>query len=405
MKTDELYDIERGRTIPMSATTRRTFLAGAGTTFSGMAASTPTIAGQRRGDFIPAEKREMQEMATDLMAKNDVPALSVAIAKDDRLVYAEAFGTADGKDEKLTPGHRFRIASVSKPVTSVAAMGLIERGKLRLSDRVFGKGAVLGTDFGKSPYGLHVEAVTIEHLLTHTAGGWSNSGPDPDPMFTHPRMNHAALISWTLDNLPLHDAPGAKHAYSNFGFCVLGRVIEKITGTGYAEYVRKEVLIPCGIRAMEIAGNTLADRKPMEVVYHGQGNENPYGMQVARMDAHGGWIATPSDLVRLLVRVDGFPGKRDILKPETIKVMTTGSTTNPGYAKGWIVNRQNNWWHNGSLPGTITLMVRTSGGMCWAALTNTRKPGSRLSGDLDRLVWNMVGKVSVWPGGELNVTS
>jgi CubicO group peptidase (beta-lactamase class C family) len=356
---------------------------------------------RRRDTLDPGEQKAMEDAAVEFMGKHQVPGLSVAIAKDGKLAYVEAFGMADTAGEKLTSSHRFRIASVSKPITAVAIMGLVEQGKLALSDRVFGDGGVLGRDFGTPPYKPHVEEITIEHLLTHTAGGWDNGGPDPDPMFTHPRMDHAHLISWTLDNLPIRHAPGEHHSYSNFGFCLLGRVIEKRAGEGYAAYVRDKVLKRCDVSGMEIAGNTLADRRPGEVVYYGQQGENPYGMQVARMDAHGGWIATPSELVRFLVHVDGFPTKPDILKAETLRVMTTGSSANPGYAKGWIVNKQNNWWHNGSLPGTITLMVRTSGGFCWAALTNTRQPQSRMDLDLDRLVWNMVGKVTRWPDVDL----
>ena len=343
----------------------------------------------------------MRAEAEAFMAEYGVPGLSVAIARNDNLVYVEAFGMADTRGEKLTPRHVFRIASVSKPLTSVAVMRLVERGKLDLSEHVFGKGSVLGADFGAPPYGPHVEDVTVDHLLTHTAGGWNNGGPDPDPMFTNPRMGHRDLIAWTLDNIPLRHAPGEQYAYSNFGYCLLGRVLETRGGVGYALFVRDNVLRQCGITGMEIAGNTARDRRPMEVAYIGQGGENPYNMQVERMDAHGGWTATPTDLVRLLVRVDGFGGKGDILKPETLRRMTAAPAVNPGYARGWMVNRPNNWWHNGSLPGTTTLMVRTSGGLCWAALTNTRRPQSNMALDLDRLIWKMVGKVTEWPTKDL----
>ncbi|HLJ55111.1 MAG TPA: serine hydrolase domain-containing protein [Chthonomonadaceae bacterium] len=374
---------------------RRTFIAGAA------AAVGLPAAAQRDTGFIPSELRAMQDLARAFMGRYGVPALSVAIAKDGRLVYTEAFGTADDKAERATPTHRFRIASVSKPITSVTIMGLAERGKLRLSDTVFGKNGVLGEAYGTPPYKRYVEQITVEHLLTHTCGGWSNSGPDPDPMFTHPRMGHAQLIGWTIDNLPVRHAPGTNFAYSNFGYCVLGRVIEKVGGSKYDEYVKENVLRRCGIRDMEIAGNTLDERKPREVVYIGQNGENPYNMQVARMDAHGGWIASPTDLVRFLVRVDGYDTKPDILSPAIERVMTTGSSANAGYAMGWSVNTAGNYWHNGSLPGTITLMVRTRSGFCWAALTNTRRPGSSQDGDLDRLMWNMVQKVTAWPSGDM----
>jgi hypothetical protein len=96
------------------------------------------------------------------------------------------------------------------------------------------------------------------------------------------------------------------------------------------------------------------------------------------------------------MHVARFAAPPNILKPETIQVMTTGSAANAGYAKGWAVNKANNWWHNGSLPGTSTIAVRTHSGFCWAAFANTRRAKSALDGDLDRLVWNMVAQVKSW---------
>jgi CubicO group peptidase (beta-lactamase class C family) len=177
-------------------------------------------------------------------------------------------------------------------------------------------------------------------------------------------------------------------------------VIEKLTGKPYAEAVQEQVLGPCGISGMRIGGNTRAERAPHEVIYYDQDGNDPYGMDVRRMDSHGGWLATATDLTRFLVRVDKFPAKPDILKPATLEIMTTPSAASSGYAKGWCVNQYNNWWHMGSLPGTTTVMVRTSHQFCWAALTNTRVKG-KLDGDLDKLVWDMLGKITTWPGCDL----
>jgi CubicO group peptidase (beta-lactamase class C family) len=322
--------------------------------------------------------------------------MAIAIAFRGQLRYEEAFGMADGeRGERLTPAHRFRIASVSKPITACTIMDLVERGRLKLDDRVFGRGTILGTDYGRAPYKRYVEDVTVEHLLTHTAGGWPNDGTDP--MFHQPTMSVTELISWTLDSIPLTSAPGAQYAYSNFGYCVLGRVIEILTGSRYEDHVRSRILSRCGIGDMTIAGNSLADRLPGEVRYFGQDGENPYGMNVRRMDSHGGWIASARDLVSFVTHVDGFTTTPNILRADTIARMVTASTANAGYAKGWAVNRQNNWWHTGSLPGTETIMVRTAGGFAWAALTNTRRRGS-MGRDLDDLVWKMVAQVTSWAG-------
>jgi CubicO group peptidase (beta-lactamase class C family) len=174
-------------------------------------------------------------------------------------------------------------------------------------------------------------------------------------------------------------------------------VIEQISGQPYRDFVREEILSRSGVRDMRISGNTLKERFPEEVVYYDKNGENPYGMNVTRMDSHGGWLATPRDLVLFLNHVDGFKSTPNILKSETIKAMTTPSPVNSGYARGWFVNNARNWWHDGGLPGTTTIMVRTASGFCWAALTNTRAPSEPGMGlALDDMVWNMVHKVSAW---------
>ena len=347
-------------------------------------------------EITESERADMRTVAEDLQAKYGIPGLSISIARHGRMVYVEAFGVSDrdARAPRLTPAHTFRIASVSKPITSVTVMDLVESGRVSLADRVFGRGAILGTQYGRQPYGRWIEDITLEHLLTHTGGGWRNDGNDP--MFKNPQMNHDELIAWALNSQPLVNEPGTAYAYSNFGYSVLGRVIEHVTRRPYAEHVRQRILSRCGITDMSIAGNTLADRAPHEVRYYGQGNENPYTMNVRRMDSHGGWLATPSELVEFAIHIDGFKTTPNILDARTIQTMVTPTTANQGYAKGWAVNTAHNWWHAGSLPGTATLLVRTQSGFCWAALANTRKPGSDLGAGLDQGMWTIVAKVSAW---------
>jgi CubicO group peptidase (beta-lactamase class C family) len=213
-------------------------------------------------------------------------------------------------------------------------------------------------------------------------------------MFLKASLSQAEIITRTLREHPLDHEPGEHYAYSNFGYCVLGRVIEKITGWPYARYAQTAVLDKCGVTGMRVAGNTLAQRAADEVVYYGHegSGTNPYGMNVTRMDSHGGWIATPTDMVRFITHVDGFKTTPNILSAESIKTMTTGTTANPHYACGWAVNKVPNWWHTGSLPGTLTIMVRTASGLCWAAFTNTRVGGL----NLDEMMWRMVTEVPAW---------
>jgi CubicO group peptidase (beta-lactamase class C family) len=342
------------------------------------------------------ERWIMASVARRFMEQYAVPGLSVAIARQGRLVYKEAFGFANTQtNEKLTTSHLFRIASVTKPITSVAIFRLIEQGRLHLQDRIFGNSALLETTYGTTPYGKYVQDITVEHLLTHTCGGWQNNASDP--MFRFPQMNHQQLIGWTLDHLPLAHTPGEHWAYSNFGYCLLGRVIEKVTGKAYRDFVREVVLSPSGVSDMKIAGNTAQQRAPREVIYYDQDDEDPYNMNLERMDSHGGWLATPADLVDFATHVDGFSTTPSILKRATIQEMISPSRANPAYAKGWMINSAGNWWHNGSLPGSTTIMVRTASGFCWAALTNTRRqPYDEIGLALDNMVWDMVRRVSAW---------
>src|ERR1700737_477412 len=213
-----------------------------------------------------AERAAMARVAQAFMQKYDVPALSFAVGHAGEIIHRDAFGLADReRNEAITPMHLFRIASVSKTITSTTIFELIEQGRIRLADKVFGPGAILGTDYGQPPYNPDIDQITLGHLLTHTSGGWTNDSRAP--MFTPPRMNHAELISWTLSNRPLDNPPGQHYAYSNFGYCVVGRVIEKITGQPYADQVRAAVLSRCGVTDMAISGNTLDQRSRDEDNY------------------------------------------------------------------------------------------------------------------------------------------
>jgi CubicO group peptidase (beta-lactamase class C family) len=382
---------------------RRKLLQGSLLCAMGMARGSSTAVSQELASPTADDRKRMAGLAADFMGAFDVPGLSVAIAIKGKPAYAEAFGVADrDSGEALTPQHRFRIASVTKPITSAGIFTLIEARKLRLDSRVFGPNSVLGDDYYPTPYlGVFtlrsddrsfVEQITIEHLLTHTVGGWGNAFNDP--MFSNKDMSHRELIAWTLAHTV---ASGSSFAYSNFGYCVLGRVIEKLTGQSYEKYIKDKLLKRCGIVDMQIGGNTLSDRAANEVKYHRQQTwGDPYGMNVARMDSHGGWIATPSDLTTFFTHIDGFKDTDQLLRDETLRTMSTASAANPRYAKGLFVNSQNNWWHTGLLPGTETISVRTNTDFCWSAFTNTRSNLPGMTSSLDKLVWHMVRCVPDW---------
>src|SRR5580704_17447197 len=299
-------------------------------------------------------RAQMFRIGRAFMEQFSVPGLSVAVTRNGRFVYEHQFGMADRKEaQQVLSSSLFRIASVTKPITSVTIFTLIEQGKLNLADKVFGPSGVLGTKFGKPPYQQYVTDITVDQLLTHTCGGWPNDANDP--MMHNDGWDHTKLITETIANQPLTNQPGTHWAYSNFGYCILGRVIEQVTSQPYDAYVKANILAPCGISTMQIAANKESQRGPNEVVYFGQYSEDPYKLNVTRMDSHGGWIASSTQLVQFLNHVAGAPGIPALLKPETIKLMTTPAPAYPAgdarYTRGWMVrgNGAGNWWHNGSL--------------------------------------------------------
>jgi CubicO group peptidase (beta-lactamase class C family) len=328
------------------------------------------------------------------MTQQSIPGLSFAVTKDERLVFAKGYGRADTtSNEPVTPDSIFRIASISKPVTAVAVMELVESGKLHLDDTVFGTGAILGTTYGSSPYAENVKGITVRHLASHTSG-WSNDGGDP--MFMNLGMSQAQLIGWVLDNRPLKNDPGKAYEYLNFGFCVLGRVIERVSGLSYESYVKNAVLSRCGISRMQIGAETQTAKASHEVTYYGS---SPYSLLTHRMDAHGGWIATPIDLLRMMVRVDGFTARADILSPGDETSMYTGSSVNPGYGLGWVIESADRA-HNGAMDGTMGFLVRRNDGISYAVLVNTRAAVDNFAWGLKGVIDGFVGSIT-WPGSDL----
>jgi len=389
--------------MPNHPLTRRALLKDLALTTAAATLPIPKSLAQRQSLGPDGQQRgEMGRLAGEFRRQFSVPATSIAISRNGRFVYDEAVGMAD--KALLTQAQQnslFRIASVSKPITSVTIFSLIEQGTLHLTDKVFGPGAIFGIKYGKPPYQQWITDITVDHLLTHTCGGWPNDANDP--MFRNLSWNQTKLITETIAHQPLTNPPGTHWAYSNFGYCILGRVIEQITGEPYDSYVETNILGPCGISTMKIARNKESDSAQDEVVYYGQYDEDPYKLNITRMDSHGGWIASSTELVQFLNHVAGAPGIPALLKPDTIKAMTTPAPAYPQgdarYARGWMVrdNGAGNWWHSGSLPGTTTIMVRTSTGFCWAGLCNTRtQPSNQIDTALDQMMWDMVRTVPSW---------
>jgi CubicO group peptidase (beta-lactamase class C family) len=379
-------------------------------------------------------------LITTFLNNNSIPGATVAIAKDGKIVYNRAFGYADvAKTIPTQPYSLFRIASLSKQLTAVAIMKLVENGQLSLSAKVFGPGSILADHpvFSTTTIAdTRIYNITVQHLLEH-AGGWNrdidcNASPTaPYPYFqpgcdpisfpltvtqqtgTSNPVTKDALIKFVLQK-GLNFAPGTSYNYSNIGYLILGEVIEKISGQPYESFVKDQILAPLGIYDMHIAKNLRSEKQEREGEYTGNGY-NTYslygdntivpweygGFSVSAMDAHGGWIASARDMLKFLTAVDGFATKPDILQPATIASMVTPSANNTGYAKGWAVNGSNNWWHTGSLDGTASEWVRANNGYTWIIILNKRQNTNAFWTALDNLGWSCIAATTTWPTYDL----
>lgn len=302
------------------------------------------------------------------MTTNNVPGLSLSISRNGRLLWARGFGYADQANGELVhPHNRFRIASVSKPVTATAMLKLRDGGQLTsISNKVFGTGALLGNTYGTTAYSVNEKAISVQNLLTHTTG-WTNDGQLWNNAYA---SNHAAIIGWQLDNANQSAAPGVNYQYMNTDFCVAARVIEKLSNTNYEAYVKKAVLAPCGITDMEIGAPTLAGRKANEVVYYQGSNWNPYVViDPRRMDANGGWIAKPNDLLLLMRRLDGNPINTDIISSNRLVEMLSPLPSSQSYGLG-MFGIGSGYGHNGCMVGTRSFLVHRADGIDYAVALN-----------------------------------
>jgi CubicO group peptidase (beta-lactamase class C family) len=186
----------------------------------------------------------IDENVAAFMTKYNVPGLTIAITLDEKLVYLNSYGKASLEDNQLLTGQSlFRISSLSKQITSAAIMRLLDQGKINLDQNVFGTNGILGNSYGILPYGPGITQITTRELLHHTEGGWPDN--NTDPLGQGLNLTPQQIVGWGLNNVPLLDpVPGNSYYYSHFGYVILGRVIEKVTGQSYADAVTSLILQP-----------------------------------------------------------------------------------------------------------------------------------------------------------------
>jgi len=371
------------------------------------------------------EFESTEKTVNAFLRKWSIAGASVAIAKDGKLIFARGFGYSDTASITETqPYNQFRIASISKLITAIAIMKLSEDGKLSLNDKVFGVDGILNDPYFNEPKDKRVYSITVAQLLGHE-GGWSQQYGDQ--MFMPVQIAEKLGVKLPIDtktivrfalNKRLQYTPGTGRAYSNLGYSVLGLVIEKVAGMPYEEYCKKSIFEPLGIYDMKIAGNLISERNPFEVTYYepddvllkpsvygtGEMLKPSYGgNDIKSLGAAGAWLATAPDLMRLLLAVDGFRTRPDILNDQSIRFMTDN---NNGFApvgwKGTIID--GTWYRTGSFPGSAGMMKRQSDGISWVVLFNSSAwNGPDIYSYINNMMYKVLGRISPWPDSDYDL--
>ena len=333
----------------------------------------------------------IDEMVYSFMMSFSIPGVSISVSNGKNIIYNSGYGFAEVENRvKTTPNHLFRLASISKQFTTVCLMKLYEEGKIDLDRNVFGAGGYLDDEY---PGVTGIKAtVTLRHFLQHNSG-WRSS--PLDPMFDNPvrSLPLDGMIRYMLFECNLFSTPGSDYSYYNLGFGIAGKIIEKISGKPFEEYL-KEVVALAGVTDIH-AGKDLAGKRSNECIYYSQGGYNGYGNNMTAIVAAGGIIASTEEMMKFIVTIDG-KGDDDILKKETLATMYTPSPNYERYALGWRLGHRlypGAHYHSGNLAGTASIWCGdTNSGISAVILMNSRNYSvTNGNGDFDDNYYVLLG--------------
>ena len=287
------------------------------------------------------------------------PAFSAAVMVNGELVRAAGAGERrPGEPGGVTADTRFRVASISKIITAVVLLQLVDDGVIALDEPV---GARLADGLGLGPVGPSAGALTVEHLLSHTSG----IGPFQGAFF-----GERGLSCPDVGRLALGagGAPGGGMRYSNANSCLAHLLIEVLTGQDYTDVVYQRLLAPLGISGMRLADTY--DVGPDEAQHFSRPGRN----YMEALGGAGAWIASAADIARIVDALDpATPGWRP-LSDQLLTQMRRPPLEHGGYGLGLILYPDGSVGHTGTLESTHAMVVNRPDGVTWAVLVNGEFP-------------------------------
>lgn len=332
---------------------------------------------------------------TALLRRWNVPGAVVAVATKGNLVFTKGYGYSNLEGRTpMQPDSLFRIGSTTKILTAVAVLQLVEQNRLNLDANFLD---VL-TDYAVPTGGdSRLHSITIRMLLQHS-GGWDrNISGDPFARQIEIARELGVPSPATCPDMirymlakPLDFNPGTGFAYSNLGYCILGRVVERVSGETYDTFVKTHILEPAAVQDMYIGTTRQGRQGAREVRYYdypgaplahsvfaGEGMVPLQYGGLELQDSNGGWIGSSIDLLRVMAALDGSR-----TAPPLGQAMLAEMIANPGlpglgnstwYGFGLFVGPgPDKWYHGGSFPGAQGQLYRDSNVYTYAVISNSR---------------------------------
>jgi CubicO group peptidase (beta-lactamase class C family) len=363
------------------------------------------------GPVVP-ELAPLESAMTNFLIAHNFEAGTLALMKDSKLVFRQGYGWRDTNfTTVIHPDNLFRLASVTKTITASAIYKLIAAGKFTTNTTIY-------SYLGIAPWGgmlgdSRITNITVQHLLDH-AGGWNQyTSPVHDPVFrtiqisTNMGLNYPAaptnVIAWMFSK-PLDFAPGTTNVYSNFGYSLLGRIIEKASGKSYVNYIQQDLLGNAGLTNILGFTNVMqshsrpGDLAPWEI----WDADVPQFLPASAVDFPTNLTARYVDGGDYYESYDSFGGlsaSANGLCHYLLNYLEGNIARPTGITFSWFYN------FYGSLPGASSMLIQninqtstTTNGIEFAALFNERDSASEVdNNDAYNAITNAVGNITSWP--------
>jgi CubicO group peptidase (beta-lactamase class C family) len=290
--------------------------------------------------------------------------VSVAVVYDGEVIHSYA-ASSQKSSRAVDEQTSFRIASISKILTAVTVLKLVEQSQLELDEPIVG---LIADELGLPLADERARKITIRQLLSHTSG-ISNF---LKIFFDTGSYDQMGMLEEALGET-LASEPGSTFKYGNVSYALLGKAIERATGLSYQDAARQLVLAPLGLQSFRLVGTY--EFGPSDALHAVSGGRT----YMEQLGAAGAWVATAIDVAKMLDSINEDSPTLHILSADLMKLMKRPATPKPvtpiwDYGLGLRLFVSGEWGHSGSIENVHSMVVHRPDGLVVAVLVNGSKP-------------------------------